>query len=102
MYMLSTLLAPYIVPSWVPHRVTLILSLVMLGLSILFVAPFFAEKNLVSMLVGLAFSGFFSGFLVIPNFPEMVAGFEEAFPKCDKDLASGLLSGMYNGLYALG
>jgi len=101
-YMLSTFAAPYIVPNWVPYRVTLILSLWMLGFSTLILAPFFEDKNLIALVSGLAFSGFFSGLLAIPNFPEMIEGLKEVHPDCDEDQANSLLSGMYNAIFGLG
>ena len=94
--MLGTFFVPYIVPKWVEHRVTLILSEILLSFATILVGPFYEELSLVSMCVGLGFSGFLMSFLSIPNMPEMMHATKEAHPSCDLDLANNLLSGMLN------
>ena len=101
-YALSTIIIPYIVPKWVEARVTLITALVLLGVSTALVGPFFEEKNMVVMLIGLGLSGFMMGFLIIPNMPEMMKATKEAHPNCDLDHANSLLSGMLNAGFGIG
>jgi len=54
------------------------------------------------MVAGLAFSGFFMGFLSIPNMPEMMVACHEAFPRCDLMHANSLLSGMLTAGFGAG
>ena len=44
----------------------------LLGFSVLFVGPFFEEKNLIVMCIGLFVSGSFMGPMMIPNMAEMM------------------------------
>lgn len=101
-YTISTVLIPYIVPRWMEHRVTMITGLYILAISNLLIGPFFADKNLTSMLLGLAISGFSMGFNTIPNMPEMMIATVEAYPTCDLDHANSLLSGMLNAGFGSG
>ena len=71
-YAMSTIVIPYIVPKWVEARVTMITALILLSFSTALVGPFYAELSMTCMLIGLAVSGFFLGFLIIPNMPEMI------------------------------
>ena len=61
-YCLGTVLTPLIVPKWVDYRVTMISSLILLGVTTAFLGPFYAETGLTSMCIAFAFSGFFMGF----------------------------------------
>ena len=101
-FVVSVFLGPYLLMAWVPHRVTLITSLFLASVSVFLQAPIFEEKNLTSMLVGLAMSGFPCGMLVIPNLPEMLAGALELYPDCDLELTNSLLSGMLNAFFGIG
>ena len=101
-YAISTIIIPYVVPKWVEARVMLITALILLSFSTTLVGPFFTELSMVSMLIGLALSGFLLGFLVIPNMPEMMKATKEAHPRADLDHANSMLSGMLNACFAMG
>ena len=101
-YMISTFAAPYVVPKWFEHRLTLISGLIVLGFSNMLVGPFYTELSLPSMCAGLALSGLAMGFLGIPNMPEMMAGAREKHPNCDFDQLNSLLSGMLNAGFGIG
>jgi len=62
LFVLSCILLPYLVPNWVPHRVTLITSMFFYAFALSLVGPFFAPMNLTSMVVGLSLSSFFATF----------------------------------------
>ena len=53
-------------------RTWLITGTFLLGFSVLFIGPFFEEKNLIVMCIGLFVSGCFLGPLMIPNMAEMM------------------------------
>ena len=78
-YTVCTLAFPYVVPSWVPYRVTLFVSLIIITISTLMIGPVFAKQNLISMLVGLGISGGVQSMMVIPNMPEMMQACKETF-----------------------
>ena len=80
-YVLSTFLLPWLIPDWVPHRVTLFTALLVISFCTLLVGPFFAPKNLASMLVGLGVGGFPQSMMVIPNMAEMMQACKVAFPE---------------------
>ena len=101
-FIVGIFLGALVIPKWVPHRVTLIMSLLLTAVTVLLQAPFFAEKNLTSMLVGLGLSGFPLAMLCLPNLPEMIDGALEMHPNCDPDLTNSLLSGMLNACYGIG
>ena len=71
-YMISTFMVPYVVPEWVESRVTLITSTFLMSFATALVGPFYTEKSLVAMIIGLALSGFFISFMMIPNISEMM------------------------------
>ena len=55
------------------------------------------------MLIGLASSGFFISFMIVPNMTEMMAAMEEAYPRCaGTEHTNSMLSGMLNALYGIG
>ena len=103
LYMLSNFLVPCIVPKWVEPQLTLMVSIFVYGIGTLFVGPVYAETGLVSMIVGLAVTGFILGPMVVPIMPEMLqatrASFKEGF---DFERASNLLSGIANSAFGLG
>ena len=102
-YMISTFLVPYIVPDWVEPRVTLITSSFLLVFSTALVGPFYTDKSLVAMLIGLASSGFFISFMIVPNMTEMMAAMEQSFPRCaGTEHTNSMLSGLLNALYGIG
>ena len=102
-YMISTFLVPYIVPDWVEPRVTLITSAFLLVFSTALVGPFYTDKSLVAMLIGLASSGFFISFMIVPNMTEMMAAVQEAYPSfAGTGKTNSMLSGLLNSSYALG
>ena len=101
-YMVMTFATPYVVPRWVEHRVTLIVSLFGLGFSQFFVGPFFEEDNLLVMLIGLVLTGIFLGPLVIPNMAEMMRATALRYPDCNRDHANSLLSGMLSSSFGIG
>ena len=61
-YLLSTIVIPYITPEWIEYRVQLIFSLYFGCIATLLTGPVFADKNLISMLTGLALQGLFFGY----------------------------------------
>ena len=79
--MIGTFLLPWLIPDWVPNRVTLFVSLFLVSIFTLLIGPFFEAQNLTSMLIGLGFGGFPHSMLVIPNMPEMMQACKEAFPE---------------------
>ena len=101
-YMLGTFLVPCILPKWVEHRVTLITSLFLLGISTALVGPPFGDTSMASMITGLALSGFLMGFLCIPNMPEMMQATRQAYPDSDLNHANSLLSGILNAGFGIG
>lgn len=100
-YLVSTLAAPCI-PKWVEIRVTLITATLLLGVSTLFIGPFFEDKNLPVMLAGLSFSGFCMGFMCIPNMAEMLRGTKDKYPGADMGRTNHLLSGMLCSSFGIG
>lgn len=101
-YMLTTLVTPYLLPNYVEKRVTMIMSLILLGLASFLCGPFYTELSFPVMLTGLLLQGAFMGPLVILNMAEMMAATEVAFPEADEEQASHLLSGMLCSSYGLG
>ena len=81
---------------------TIITSLFMLAVSFALIGPPFCEKNVASMTIGLCLAGFFMSSTVIPLMPEMLQASRKAFPECDKERASSLLSGIYNAAFGVG
>ena len=102
LYVLGCLLLPYIIPTWVPHRVTLITGLYVFALSMSLIGPFFAPKNFVAMVVGFSLSGFFAGFLVIPLLPEMMQSCRQNYADCDLDHGYSLISAIFNASFGVG
>jgi len=100
--MIGTLLTPYIIPKWVEIRVVLMTGAFCLGSSVLLVGPFFEEKNLAVMCVGLFISGSFLGPLMIPNMAEMMFATKISYPESDLEHANSLLSGILNCCYGAG
>ena len=102
-YMISTFMVPYVVPEWVESRVTLITSTFMMSFATVLVGPFYTEQSLVAMIIGLAFSGFFISFMMIPNISEMMQAVKVAYPSlASSDHTNSMLSGMFNGFYGFG
>ena len=101
-YAAGTFLVPILIPKWVEYRVTLILSLLMLAVSTALIGPFIGGPDIVLMLIGLAFSGFFTGFLCIPNMPEMMEATAVMFPDSDLEHANDLLSGLLMAIFGVG
>ena len=83
MYMISCFVTPYCQPKWMETRVWLIISAFFLGCSMLFVGPFFIDKSLPVMCIGLFFNGCTLGPLIIPNMAEMIVAIKIAYPDCD-------------------
>ena len=102
MYMISCFVAPYCQPKWMETRVWLTLSAFFLGFSMLFVGPFFLEKSLPVMCVGLFFNGCMLGPLIIPNMAEMIVATKLAYPDCDHEHANSLIGGVLNSAYGIG
>ena len=100
--MLGSFSLPYIVPSWIEHRVTMITFLLILGLSNFLIGPFYGGLDLPVMLTGLVLSGIALGPLVIPNMAEMMNATAQKYPDADLDHASSLLSGILNSCMGLG
>ena len=101
-YMIGTLIVPYVVPKWVEVRVTLMTSAFCLGFFFLLAGPVFVEKNLFVMCLGLFISGNFLAPLIIPNMTEMMYVTNKNWPSCDFKLANSKLSGILNCCYGAG
>lgn len=116
-YLTGSMLVPFLIPQWVAHRVTLITSLLILSFATFLVGPVFADKNLNSMIIGLALSGFIMAFLGIPNMPEMIEaceqeekdnnnnnlrGVQRQNSKVDKNHANSMISGLLNASFGIG
>ena len=102
MFVVGTFLFTCCLPRWLPYRVTIITSLFMLAASFALIGPPFADKNVAVMTTGLCLAGFFMSSTVIPLMPEMLQASRKAFPDCDRDLSSSLLSGIYNAAFGVG
>ena len=76
MHMIGSLLTPWVVPTWLEYRITLIFGSAFMGLSLLLVGP--AELSL--MVLGLFLFSSFLGPSMIPVMPEMISATKEAFP----------------------
>ena len=94
--MIGTFLTPYLIPKWVETRVILITCLFWLGASVFLIGPFYEEKNLAVMLIGLSLAGMALGPLFVPNMAEMMHATFIVHPTCDEDHACSLLSGILN------
>ena len=94
--MFGTFSTPYIIPRWVEHRVTLMTSLFLLGISTFLIGPFYGGLHLPVMIIGLVISGLCLGLLIIPNMIEMMNATQLRYPDCDMEHASSLLSGILN------
>lgn len=101
-YMITTLLTPYVLPNYFEKRVTIIMSLILLGLVTFLCGPFYTELSFPVMCTGLLLQGAFEGPLVILNMAEMMTATEIAFPEADEEQASNMLSGMLCSWYGLG
>ena len=102
MYMISCFVAPYCQPKWMETRVWLTVSAFFLGFSMLFVGPFFIDKSLPVMCIGLFFNGCMLGPLIIPNMAEMIVATKIAYPDCDHEHANSLIGGVLNSAYGIG
>mmetsp|Transcript_37150 Transcript_37150/g.45354 ORF Transcript_37150/g.45354 Transcript_37150/m.45354 type:complete len:115 (+) Transcript_37150:966-1310(+) len=102
MYVIGTLLTPYMLPKWVEIRVVLMTGAFLLGFSVLFIGPFYEEKNLTVMCVGLFVSGSLLGPIMIPNMAEMMFATKIHYPAGDLEHANSLLSGILNCCYGAG
>ena len=84
------------------RRVALFLNLVLLGISVAFIGPFYAARGFVSMLVALFLSGFLIGPIMIMPMQEMMESTRLALPNCDFEHATNLLSGILNATIGVG
>ena len=101
--MISTFMVPCIVPRWVEPRVTIITSSLLLGFATFLIGPFYAEKSLVGMTIGLASSGFLISFMMIPFMPEAMKAMKEEIPSsAGSDRTNSMLSGLFSGFYGAG
>jgi MFS family permease len=73
-----------------------------MGLSTFLIGPFFSDKNLGVMLLGLVLTGSCMGPLAIPNMAEMMDATKLAYPNCDLHHANSLLSGILNSCFGVG
>ena len=101
-YTFATFLTPYIVPAWMERRVALILNLILLGVSIAFIGPFYTDQNLTVMCIALVVSGFLLGPIMIMPMQEMMESTRTTYPQCDFEHATNLLSGILTSSIGLG
>ena len=71
-YVIGTFIFTYSLPKWLPHRVTIMTSLLLLSGSLCLIGPPFSDQNLINMILGLTLSGFFMSSTIIPMLPEMI------------------------------
>ena len=71
-YFIGTIAFPLIIPKFVEHRVIMIFSMILLSFFFTLVGPFYTELSIISMTIGLGFTGFFMAFMCIPNMSEMI------------------------------
>ena len=102
MYIIATLLTPYLFPKWLEVRLTIIFCSLILGLSVFLIGPAYSEEGFASMLSGLFISGFCIGPLTIVNMGEMMQATRQKHPKIDLDYTYSMLSGLFNFSLALG
>ena len=102
MYMISTLLTPYLFPKWLEVRLVLIICSFIFGASILLIGPVYKGKSLYSMLAGLVISGFLMGPLCIVNMGEMIEATKQRYPKFEPKQTYSMLSGLLNFSLAMG
>ena len=100
--MIFCIATPFIVPKWVEGRVEIITSLLFLGFLTLLIGPFYEDKNLVVMLIGLATSAIFYAPTIIPNMSEMMVSTRLHYPNYDLEHANSLLSGLLNSCFGVG
>ena len=101
--MISVFMIPYIVPKWVEPRATLLTSSFLIGFATALVGPFYADKSLVGMIIGLVCSGYLISFMMIPNISEMMQAVKEEIPSyAGSDRTNSLLSGLFSGFYGAG
>ena len=84
------------------RRVALILVLFLLGAGTAFIGPFFEEKNLPVMLVAIVITGFLCGPIMVMPMQEMMESIKLAYPNCDFEHASNLLSGLFTSCIGAG
>jgi len=101
-FTVGTFILTCALPSWMPYRVTIISSLLLLGVSFSLIGPPFESENFVTMVVGLSLTGLFMSSTVIPIMPEMLEAGKHNFAEVDEDHASSLLSGIYNAAFGIG
>jgi len=99
---MATLLTPYIIPAWMERRVALILNLILLGVATAFIGPFYDDQNLSVMCIALVVTGFLLGPLIIMPLQEMMKSTKLAYPNCDFDHATNLLSGILSSSIGVG
>ena len=80
MYMIFSLVTAYGIPEWIEIRITLIVSSMLMGLSILLIGPVWTELNLTVMIIGLFMTGALLGPTLIPNMPEMMLSVKILYP----------------------
>ena len=78
--MIGTFAVPYFVPKWFETRVTLLTSSLLIGFATVLIGPFWTEKSLEGMIIGLACSGFILSFMIVPNISEMMQAIKEEMP----------------------
>lgn len=84
------------------RRVALILNLIFLGVSTAFIGPFYTDQNLVVMCIALVVAGFLLGPIMIMPMQEMMESTRIAYPDCDLEHATNLLSGILNSSIGVG
>ena len=79
-YVIGTCILSYGLPKWLPHRVTIIISIFLIAVSFALIGPPFSALNLQSMIIGLLSMGLVMSSAVMPLMPEMLQASRVAFP----------------------
>jgi len=94
MYMFGSLLHDRVFPKWVEPRLILMGGALILSVSVPLVGPFFEDKNIPVMCLGLVLAGSMLGSLCISPMTENMAVAFKLWPGCDLMEANSLLSGI--------
>ena len=100
--MVFCITTPYIIPKWFEGRLAIMISALFLGLLTLQIGPFWEDKNMIAMLIGLATQAVFFAPTVIPNMSEMMLSTHLKYPEADLEHANNLLSGLLNCCFGIG
>ena len=100
--MVGCISTPYIIPKWFEGRLAIMVSALFLGILTLQIGPFWEEKNITAMLIGLTTQAIFFAPTVIPNMSEMMLSTHLKYPDADLEHANNLLGGLMNCCFGVG